>query len=264
MLSLATHATNALIRVFLAPGCAACDATLERPLDSPVCADCWRSVRALSPPWCARCGDQLPAWRAPGPLCARCRRTAPRITIARSGGVHDGSLRAIVHAFKYTPCRALAAPLAALMTAAGPDVLAGADAVVPVPLHPLRAWQRGFNQADDLARELGLPVWRALRRVRHGPPQSALPAARRHANVRAAFALGRCAALAGARQPTGRHRSVVLIDDVMTTGATLDACARVLRAAGVRQVAALTLARTAPALPAGPPRRPRPSAYAHR
>jgi ComF family protein len=250
MLSLATHATNALIRVFLAPGCAACDATLERPLDSPVCADCWRSVRALSPPWCARCGDQLPAWRAPGPLCARCRRTAPRITIARSGGVHDGSLRAIVHAFKYTPCRALAAPLAALMTAAGPDVLAGADAVVPVPLHPLRAWQRGFNQADDLARALGLPVWRVLRRTGHGPPQAGLPASRRHANVRTAFALRRRHAW---RRPRLRNSIVVLVDDVMTTGATLDACARVLLGAGVRSVRALTAVRAVAARSAPPP-----------
>ena len=74
----------------------------------------------------------------------------------------------------------------ALRRDAGTDLLSGADVVIPVPLHPLRALQRGFNQADDLAREIGLPVWRVLRRVRHGPPQASLPAARRNANVRAA------------------------------------------------------------------------------
>jgi ComF family protein len=255
---------DGLVRVLLAPSCAACDAALARPLRSPVCPGCWRALPIITPPTCVRCGDALASWRTSGPVCARCRRHEPAFLIARSAGRYDGPLRALVHAFKFHGRRTLARPLGALMRDAGRDLLMGADAVVPVPLHPWRAFTRGFNQADDLARELGLPVWRALRRVRHGPPQSALPAARRHANVRAAFALGRCAALAGARQPTGRHRSVVLIDDVMTTGATLDACARVLRAAGVRQVAALTLARTAPALPAGPPRRPRPSAYAHR
>ena len=251
MLALAAHATNALVRVFLAPGCAACDATLARPLESPVCDACWRAVPALSPPWCVRCGDGLPSWRAVGPLCARCRRRPLRITLARSAGAYDGSLRDIVHAFKYERCRALARPLAALMTAAGAEVLDGADAVVPVPLHPVRAWQRGFNQADDLAGALHLPIWRALRRTHHGPPQATLPAARRHGNVRRAFALAR---LGGARREARlRNRVIVLVDDVMTTGATIDACARVLLEAGVRSVRALTVARAVAARPAPPP-----------
>lgn len=252
----AALAANTLIRIFLAPGCAACDAALERPLDSPVCAACWRGVRPLAPPWCVRCGDQLPAWRTPGPLCARCRRRAPRLTIARSGGVYDGALRAIVQAFKYGPCRALASPLATLMRSAGADVLAGAHAVVPVPLHPLRAWQRGFNQADDLARAVGLPVWRVLRRTRAGPPQAGLPAGRRHANVREAFALGRGESWRRPRRL--RNATVVLVDDVMTTGATLEACAQVLLAAGVRSVRALTVARAVAARPAPPGRPPHP------
>jgi ComF family protein len=173
------------------------------------------------------------------------------VALARSAGLYDGSLRAIVHAFKYRQCRALARPLAALMARAGADVLDGADAVVPVPLHPARAWRRGFNQADDLARALDLPVWRVLRRARHGPPQATLPAARRHGNVRLAFALARLAAW---RADTRlRNRVVVLVDDVMTTGATLDACAEVLLAAGVRSVRALTAARAVAGRPAPPP-----------
>ena len=118
----------------------------------------------------------------------------------------------------------------------GADVLAGADAAVPVPLHPSRRRERGFNQAADLARHLGLPVIHALRRVRATAAQAGLPAARRHGNVRGAFA------------PTRRPRpwtaaTVVLVDDVSTTGATLEACARALKAAGVREVRALTAAR---------------------
>ena len=172
------------------------------------------------------------------------------MALSRSAGVYDGSLRRIVHAFKYDGRRVLAPRLAALMREAGADLLAGADAVIPVPLHPWRALRRGFNQADDLARALGPPVWRVLRRTRHGPPQAALPAARRHANVRAAFALRLDKPWSARRL---RNRSVVLVDDVMTTGATLEACARVLTAAGVRRVIALTAARAV----AGPPR-PRP------
>lgn len=233
------EASNALLRVLLAPACAACAKLLERPLASPVCPACWRALRAIPPPWCARCGDALHAWRAADPLCVRCRRRQPAFVLARSVGIYDGSLRDIVHAFKYERRRVLAAPLGALMRAAGADVLAGADAVVPVPLHPLRVLERGFNQADDLARELRLPVWRVLRRTRHGPPQAGLPAARRHGNVRLAFAVR--------RWPPARHTlrnaSVLLVDDVMTTGATAGACAKVLLDAGVRNVRVLTVAR---------------------
>ncbi len=246
-------ATNALVRVFLSPLCASCSALLELPLLSPVCPACWRAVPRLLPPRCVRCGDALPSWRVAGPLCVRCRRQQRPFTIARSAGLYDGSLRAIVHAFKYDRRRLLAAPLGRLMREAGPDVLAGADAVVPVPLHPLRSFQRGFNQADDLARELGLPVWRVLRRRRHGPPQARLPASRRHANVREAFALKRSLPWPWPTRTLLRNATVVLIDDVMTTGATMEACGRVLLDAGVRSVRALTVARTAAGRPARPP-----------
>ena len=248
-------AANAVVRVLLAPACAACDDVLVHPLAGPVCGRCWRSVPRLAPPWCVRCGDALAAWRSDGPLCARCRRHPARLTLARSAGRYDGSLRKIVHAFKYQGRRALAEPLGALLHDTGRELLSGADAVVPVPLHPLRAVQRGFNQSDDLARALGLPVWRVLRRVRHGPPQASLPAARRNANVRASFAVAWRWRLAPRAHPTIRlhNRVVVLIDDVMTTGATLEACSRVLLEAGVRSVRALTVARAVAGRPARPP-----------
>lgn len=246
---------NVIVRVLLAPACAACGEVLTEPLAGPVCARCWRAVPKLSPPGCVRCGDSLREFRGDGPLCARCRRQPARLSLARSAGRYDGTLRQIVHAFKYQGRRALATPLGGLLREAGRDLLSGADAVIPVPLHPFRAIQRGFNQSDDLARELDLPVWRVLRRVRHGPPQASLPAARRNANVRTAFRLAWRWRLA----PPGhaplrlRNRVVVLIDDVMTTGATLEACARPLLEAGVRSVRALTVARAAAERPARPP-----------
>lgn len=244
-------ATNALVRVLLAPACASCDGALDLPLDGPVCATCWQQVPRLTPPWCVRCGDALPSANA-GPWCVRCRRRPSAMTIARSAGRYDDSLRRIIHAFKYGKRRVLAPKLAALMREAGADLLAGADAVVPVPLHPWRAMRRGFNQADDLARGLGMPVWRVLRRCRHGPPQAGLPAAQRHANVRAAYALSLSPSWPAAGRRV-RNRVVVLVDDVMTTGATLEACARVLADAGVRSVGALTAARAVAARPHPPP-----------
>jgi competence protein ComFC len=132
-----------------------------------------------------------------------------------------------------------------MMRMAGADLLEGADAVVPVPLHPLRSVRRGFNQADDLARQLGRPVWRALRRRRHGPPQASLAAADRHTNLEAAFTISRAWSLrARMRGRTLSGRTLVLVDDVMTTGDTIDACSRVLLAAGAAEVRALTAART--------------------
>jgi ComF family protein len=172
--------------------------------------------------------------------------------MARSGGRYDGPLRAILHAFKYEGRRVLAKPLAQLMCEADPDLLNDADAVVPVPLHPWRAWRRGFNQADDLARELGRPVWPALRRIRHGPPQVSLPAARRHANVRDAYALAWTTRITPSARRRLRGAIVVLVDDVMTTGATLGACANVLIDAGVREVRVLTVARAVAGRPAAP------------
>lgn len=245
---------NVLIRELLSPACVACEAGLQHPLAGPVCAACWQTIPALTPPGCVCCGEPLSAGRSPGPFCPRCERDPPAYVVARSAGRYDGSLRLIVHAFKYGRQRALAAPLGRLMRDAGGDLLAGADVVVPVPLHPWRALRRGFNQADDLAVTLGLPVWRILRRRRLGSPQSALPAARRLVNVQAAFCLARTSGWRA--DPSLRGAAVVLVDDVMTTGATLDACGRVLREAGVRRVAALTLARAATTPP--PEWRPRP------
>ena len=222
-----------------APACSACGAPLEQPTRGPICTGCWGSIAPLTPPLCDGCGDPLPSWRTlsiPTARCPRCRRARRAVDRSRAIGAYEGALRAIIHAFKYGGRRSLAQPLAALMRARGAAMLAGADAVVPVPLHASRRRERGFNQADDLARHLPLPVIGALKRTRATAAQADLPAAQRHGNVRGAFApTRRAAALAGA--------VVLLVDDVSTTGATLDACARVLKTVGVREVRALTAAR---------------------
>jgi ComF family protein len=239
-----TAAVDGILAVLFAPSCAACGQLLERPTQGPVCGMCWRSILPLTPPLCHTCGDPLPSWRTislPIARCPRCRRTPRYVDHARAIGSYDGALRAIVHALKYDGRRSLAKPLAALMRERADDLIAPADAAIPVPLHRSRLRSRGFNQAADLARPLGLPVVRALSRTRATLTQTGLPAAQRHRNVRDAFAPTRHArALVG--------RTVLLVDDVSTTGATLEACARTLKQAGVSRVVALTAARVVNAL----------------
>jgi ComF family protein len=229
----------------LAPSCAACGTLLDEPSRGPICPTCWQSILPLTPPLCDACGDPLPSWRAISTdrvRCARCRRRSRFVDRARAIGPYDGRLRAIVHALKYDGRRSLARPLAALMRTRAADLFDAAVAVVPVPLHRSRRRQRGFNQAADLARHLDLPVVHALARVRATATQTGLPAAQRHRNVRDAFAVtGAARPLAGA--------TIVLVDDVSTTGATLESCARTLKEAGVAEVRAVTAARVV----AGPP-----------
>ena len=135
----------------------------------------------------------------------------------------------------------MAEPLAAMMRTAGAELLGDADAVVPVPLHPWRRMRRGFNQADELARRLHVPTLRVLWRARATVPQTGLSAGARRRNVRHAFTLSPFLPRARCRRLL-EGRIVVLIDDVRTTGATLDACATSLKAAGALEVRALTVA----------------------
>jgi ComF family protein len=208
----------------LAPECAACGRPLDEPTAGPVCRDCWAAIH-----------------RFPAPLGGT----------AGAAGPYEGRLRDIIHAFKYDRRRTLARPLAALMREAGRDVLDGADVVVPVPLHWWRRRQRGFNQAALLASHVGPPVCDALRRSRRTRAQAGLHAGARRTNVAGAFALAwryrwpRLLSLAGCAPRRLDGLVVVLVDDVITTGATRDACARVLLDAGVREVRMLTAARVA-------------------
>jgi ComF family protein len=272
------RAADGLVGVLLAPACAACAAPLTFPTRGPVCDACWAGIAPFPPPLCDRCGDPLLSWRSADPegapilsrdadrdplaegrdadstdrldegrddsphvpgarVCHRCAGRSAVISRTRAIGPYDGALRAILHAFKYDGCRSLARGLGARLTIAAADVLSTADVVVPVPLHHRRERRRGFNQARELAVELGLPVLDLLRRVRATPSQTGLPAAARRDNMKAAFALRRQMDAAGLR--------VVLVDDVSTTGATMEACAEVLRAGGAAGVSAATAARVA-------------------
>ena len=233
---------DSVLRALFDPFCAACHGPIGPGRVGPVCSGCWNAVILVSPPWCNRCGEPMQSWRHnPGSdgQCARCVASPPQFDLARAFGRYEGALREIVHALKYRGHRSLGAPLGTLMEKANRGLLAGADAVVPVPLHPWRHLRRGFNQADELAQALGRPVWRPLRRQTLGVPQAKLSGDRRRMNVQNAYCVSRLRAGAPALRP----KHVVLVDDVMTTGATLDACSRALRESGVEWVGALTLAR---------------------
>ena len=171
--------------------------------------------------------------------CALCRLGLQGFDAVYSYGSYEGTLRQLVHLFKYGGVRPLARPFGRFMTQALPRETSF-DVIVPMPLHWFKQWQRGFNQADVLAREIGkkwhVPVRNVIRRRRATSPQAGLTNAKRRANVRGAFTIARGKPLQGMR--------VLLVDDVVTTGATASACARVLKRAGAAHVALLALART--------------------
>ena len=221
--------------------CRICGAPLTEISRIPVCRDCLRKPEPLSAEFfCALCRTPF---LNPAPLdalgrCELCRRGVRGFDSAYSFGAYDGVLRDLLHLFKYARVRPLAGPLGEYLAAAIPRDQAF-DAVVPVPLHWRRRWQRGFNQsallAQAVARRYGLPIRTPLRRTRATATQAGLTNAGRRSNVAGAFQVKR------SREVEGRR--ILLVDDVMTTGATASACAAALKSAGARYVALLTLAR---------------------
>ena len=175
---------DAVLAVLLAPTCAVCHETLGRPTGGCVCSSCWDNVITVPAPHCDRCGDHLrPLAGLSSSRCIHCAETPSPVTRARAIGPYAGALRDIVHALKYDGRRSLARPLAECMRHAGRDLVLQASVTVPVPLHPARRRERGFNQAADLAHHIGLPVVPALSRVRATPSQTTLHAIERRANV---------------------------------------------------------------------------------
>lgn len=225
---------DALLTALFAPACAVCDRILDEPLSGCICPGCWSAVRSITPPICDTCGDPLARMSA---ACTGGHDRDHLIRRSRAIGEYEGVLREIIHALKYSGRHSIAKPLAARMQAHGMDVLGPADGVVPVPLHWRRRYHRGFNQARLLAQHLGLPLVDPLVRCRHTRAQVELAAESRHSNVANAFALRRqCTSLVVGMR-------LVIIDDVCTTGATLTACAKVLKDAGAREISVLTAAR---------------------
>ncbi len=201
-----------------------------------LCASCQDSLPRVVPPYCQSCGMSL----GQGNLCAACRRSPLTIDGIRSLLLFEGTVREAILQLKYKNLKAIAAPFSQLLA----DYLKAnplpAEVLVPVPLHPRQLRERGYNQSALLAKELAkiyeLPVVEgALLRLRNTAPQARTASAEeRKNNVQEAFGCGD-------QRLEGRH--VLLIDDVCTTGATLDSCAVALKAAGAASVWGLTVAR---------------------
>ena len=206
-----------------------------------MCATCLQKPQNLEAEYfCSRC--RTPFLNA-FPLdeegrCALCRLGASGFDAAYSFGSYEDELRELIHLFKYGRVRTLAGPLGKFLARALP-VDEQFDAVVPVPLHWWKRWQRGFNQsallAKGIAQRLNIPVHKCVRRVKSTSAQAGLTNAKRRANVSGAFRIQSGRPLDGMR--------VLLIDDVMTTGSTAAACARALKQGGAKYVALLTVAR---------------------
>ncbi len=210
-----------------------------------LCPDCWPQVRFLTPPFgtrplCACCG--VPLGGVESGVCSACTRQKPRFRRARAALLYDEISKPLVLRFKQADRTEGAALFAAWMVRAGGEVLEGADLLVPVPLHRLRLLGRQFNQAALLAqaigRQTGIPTApTALQRIRATGSQKQRSRAERRRNLRHAISV----APGWAGQLAGKH--IVVVDDVLTSGATLDACTTCLLQAGATSVQALVLAR---------------------
>jgi ComF family protein len=230
-----------LLDLVLPPRCLGCGVMVEA--QGRLCAECWRRLGFLAPPLCRLCGYPLPHALPEAPLCPQCASEPPVYDRARAALRYDDGSRGLILAFKHADRTDTAPAFGAWLARAGAELLADADLLAPVPLHRLRLLRRGYNQAAVLARflarETGLPMLpQLLLRCRATRSQQGLSGQARLDNV-----------TGGAFRVAHRHRArlaearVVLIDDVMTTGATIGSCARVLKRAGAARVDVLTLAR---------------------
>jgi ComF family protein len=243
------HVADAILNLFYPDCCFICSSPIARHQESGICGTCWERIEALRlrRPWCPLCGLPLPfpegtteEW-----LCGECTTSPPPFSGARSFGYYTAELSKAIQEFKFHGRRNLTAHLAPLLARSFSESWRRdeIDMVIPVPLHPRRKRQRGFNQSELLARSLAsllaLPCRPdSLARVRYTEPQVGLRDPERLRNVQAAFRCVKPGLLA--------RRRVLLIDDVMTTGATVRSAASVLMRSGTLRVSVLTVARAVP------------------
>ena len=238
-----THGLRASLRLgldsALPPLCPSCR---DLVTDNGLCPACWGKLAFISAPYCPRLGIPFAYDPGPGILSMQAIADPPAYSRARAAVRYDDVARKLVHALKYGDRMDLAPMIGRWMIRAGHELLDDADALVPVPLHWRRLWTRRFNQsaalAEHIARESGIAVTHAaLKRVKATAQQVGLSRKDRATNVQGAFKVA-----PGAR-PAVAGRRLILVDDVLTSGATSDACARALLRAGAAQVDVLVFAR---------------------
>src|SRR5882757_132987 len=233
------HIPRLALDIALPTLCVSC----REPVDGEgVCANCWSKLSFSAKPFCPKLG--IPFVYDPGPelLSMEAIANPPAYARARAAGRYDDVARTLVHALKYQDRTDLAPAMGRWMARAGQELLEEADVLVPVPLHWRRGWSRRYNQSGTLARVISRQTGvklasEALRRVRATEQQIGLSRSQRATNVQGAFKV------AADRTADIEGRRVVLVDDVLTSGATTDACARALLRARAAQVDVLVFAR---------------------
>jgi ComF family protein len=234
-----SHAARIALDIALPTLCVAC----REPVDGDgVCASCWAKLSFIAPPYCPRLGIPFVYDPGPGMLSMEAIADPPAYRRARAAVRYDDVARILVHALKYQDRTDLAPAMGRWMARAGGELLDEADMLVPVPLHWRRSWSRRYKQSGALARSIERQsgvrlVSEALRRVRPTQQQVGLSRSQRASNVQGAFKV------VADRQSEIAGRRVVLIDDVLTSGATVDACARALLRAKAAHVDVLVFAR---------------------
>lgn len=237
------RAARGLLDAVLPPHCLLCEAAVD--VQGSLCAGCFAGLSFVTEPCCARCGVPFPSRAAAvgsTRLCPSCADRPPPFEAARAALRYDGGAQRLILPFKHGDRTELAAPLARHMARAGAALLARADLLAPVPLHPRRLLARRYNQAALLAGKLAKASGKPhlpdlLRRRRATPPLGEAGAAERAALVKGAFSVSR----RGTARIAGRR--VLLVDDVLTSGATAGACTEALLAAGAAAVDVLAAAR---------------------
>lgn len=232
---------NALLDFIFPPLCHICKVFIPDAGALHICPACRDKLKMASSPLCRICGIPFTG-QGDDHACGKCLGKQPAFDIARAAVIHEGDVRHLIHAFKYNNKTHLRRPLALLTIERLTDFIRQEkpELILPVPLHIDRLRKRGFNQAillgEMLSREWKIPMERrALLRLRRTEPQVDLSAAERLENVKNAFGVSETASLAG--------KAILLLDDVLTTGSTVDECARILKKAGVTRVTVVTVAR---------------------
>lgn len=236
----ARWAGRGLVSLYFPACCGICKAATDD--DCQLCEACAEDVKRIEAPHCERCSFPFQGNITDTFTCANCNQRELHYECAVACFVADGPVRKFIHGFKYQRHTHLRIPLAAWLaeTLSDPRITARPfDALVPVPLHHIRFRERGFNQAEELANLIaprtGKPVWNALRRIRNTPTQTKLDREERAENLRGAFVVKKPAMV------KGRH--LLLVDDVFTTGSTVEECSRILLKAGAASVRVITVAR---------------------
>ena len=240
MLSALNNHWQKTLDVLLPPLCVACDTPVGA--DRTLCPACWQKIHFIAPPFCACCGLPFDIPVEDGALCGRCLEAPAHYAAARAAMVYDDASKNIILSFKHSDRTHPAKALAAWMLRAGKNLVQDADCLMPVPLHRWRLFKRRYNQAALLAQHMARLSGKqllvdTLRRPRPTPPQGHMSRKERAENIRGAFAVH------PPLKPLIQDKKIILIDDVLTTGATVNECSRVLREEGAKEVTVLALAR---------------------